>query len=125
MRWCSSKKKKENFINLPTEVVDMLGKSRFSEKELLGFFNKCNEITRGIGLLNKKDFGNFLNSMGIFPNPKVKKRIFEMVDDDSSLFIEFGEIIIFLDILIKGNEDDKISFIFRFITHPYFIEEAS
>ncbi len=56
--------------------------------------------------------------MGLFPNTQVTKRIFLIIDTDQSKFVEFEEIIIYLDIMVKGNLKDKIAFIFSFIVFP-------
>ena len=41
-----------------------------------------------------------------------------MVDTDNSEALEFEEIILYLEILIKGKIEDKIGFIFDFIVYP-------
>ena len=46
----------------------LLGKTRFKEKELIGFYQKFKETTGGKGDLDKSNFQEFLNSMGLFPN---------------------------------------------------------
>jgi hypothetical protein len=53
--------------------------------------------------------------MGLYPKRKVIEKIFQIVDKDSSNSLEFTEIILYLDVIIRGSLEDKIGFIYNFI----------
>ena len=55
--------------------------------------------------------------MGLFPNQKITSKLFQVLDDDDSGYLDFEEIISFLGMMIKGQFIDKVRFIFDFIVY--------
>ena len=102
-------------MDLPQSLNRVSNQSLLSKNELLGYYTKFNEIAKGKTYLDLNLFQDFVNAMGLYPKKRVIEKIFKMLDTDNSNSLEFEEIILYLEVMIKGSLDDKIEFMYNFI----------
>ena len=113
---CFRKKKIHNYN--PPEVEQLLSHKKFANmpvEEILDFYSKFRNISKGQPYLDQKLFIDMLNSFNIFPNKKVAERMFMVTDSKKSSEIDFIEFMRYIFLLLDGTKEEKAYYIYRMI----------
>lgn len=108
---------KPSYFN-PPEVDELMRYPKFDtmpQEDVMAFYMRYRNITKGQPFLNRKQFIEMLNSFSLFPNRKVANRMFDVVDKDQSSQIDFIEFMKYIFLLLDGSKEEKANFIFKMI----------
>ena len=112
------RKKRQSYFN-PPEIDELMRYPKFDQmpqEDIMAFYMRYRNITKGQPFLNRQQFIEMLNSFNMFPNKKIANRMFDLVDRDQSSQIDFIEFMKYIFLLLDGTKEEKADFIFKMIT---------
>ena len=96
--------------------VDKLHKETyFSEDEIMDLWTNYSSLIKGKPHMDKTQFSDLMNLMGVRQNTAMIDRIYQAMDEDKNNTIEFEEYVRYFNILLKGSQNEKIKFCFNLI----------